>query len=101
MVPERDRVWRPCGDYRQLINATTLDPGSLYPLPFLFADLGDILVVSASVEEHLFHLRTLFERLGQQGLIVNHVKCHFGVASIGFLGHRLKKTPLLSRCRRF
>lgn len=52
------------------------------------------------LDEHLSHLRTLFKRLIQQGLIVNPAKCQFDVASIDFLGHRLTNkgaVPLLSK----
>jgi len=47
----------------------------LWDLPFLFVYLDDILVASTSKVEHLFHLRTLFERLSQHGLIVDPAKC--------------------------
>ena len=43
----------------------------LRELPFLFVYLDDILVVSTSKSQHLAHLRTLFERLSQHGVIVN------------------------------
>ena len=50
----------------------------LRDMPFLFVDLDDILVASASADDHLMHLRQLFGRLSEHGLIVNPAKCEFG-----------------------
>ena len=61
----------------------------LRDLPFLFVYLDDILVASAGAEEHLSHLRLLFERLSEHGLITNPAKCQFGLSSITFLGHHV------------
>ncbi|KAK7895342.1 hypothetical protein WMY93_020667 [Mugilogobius chulae] len=47
----------------------------------------DILVASATAGEHMSHLRQLFERLSEHGLIVNPAKCQFGLSDIEFLGH--------------
>jgi len=72
----------------------------LRDLPFLFVYLDDILVASTSKSQHLSHLRTLFERLNQHGLIVNPAKCQFGLSTIDFLGHRVTKdgaVPLPSK----
>ena len=72
----------------------------LRDLPFLFVYLDDILIASASTAEHMKHLRTLFERLSQHGLIVNPAKCQFGRIAIDFLGHRITKegaVPLPSK----
>ncbi|KAG1936440.1 interleukin-1 receptor accessory protein-like 1-A [Pimephales promelas] len=72
----------------------------LRDLPFLFVYLDDILVASTSKSQHLAHLRTLFERLSQHGLIVNPAKCQFGLSTIDFLGHRVTKdgaVPLPSK----
>ena len=60
-------------------------------MPFLFIYLDDILVASASAEEHTLHLRQLFERLSEHGLIVNPAKCQFGLSAIDFLGHRVSQ----------
>ncbi|XP_034076551.1 uncharacterized protein LOC117549069 [Gymnodraco acuticeps] len=76
----------------------------LRDLPFVFVYLDDILVASASVEEHLSHLRALFARLSQHGLIINPAKCQFGVFDIDFLGHRVTKggvAPLPAKGREF
>lgn len=61
----------------------------LRDLDFLFVYLDDILVASISRSEHLAHLRLLFTRLSQHGLIINPTKCQFGLAAIDFLGHRI------------
>ncbi|KAK7877068.1 hypothetical protein WMY93_032223 [Mugilogobius chulae] len=54
----------------------------LRDMPFLFVYLDDILVASSSVEEHMTHLRQLFQRLSDHGLIVNPTKCQFGLPVI-------------------
>lgn len=59
----------------------------LWGLSFLFVYLDDILVASASAEEHLSHLHQLFGQLDEHGLIVNPAKCQFGLLAIDFLGH--------------
>ena len=61
----------------------------LRDMPFLFVYLDDILVASASADDHLTHLRQLFGRLSEHGLIVNTAKCEFGRSSITFLGHHV------------
>lgn len=58
---------------------------TLQGLSFLFVYLGDILVASA--EEHLSHLQQFFEWLDEHGLIVNPVKCQYGLLDIDCLGH--------------
>ncbi|KAJ8392317.1 hypothetical protein AAFF_G00076810 [Aldrovandia affinis] len=56
---------------------------------FLFVYLDDILIASVSREQHLTHLRFLFDRLSQHGLIINPAKCQFGLSTLDFLGHRI------------
>ena len=58
-------------------------------LPFVFIYLDDILVASGSQAEHVKHLRLLFVRHHQHGLVINPAKCQFGLRSISFLGHRV------------
>ena len=53
-------------------------------LDFVFVYLDDILVASRSYEEHLQHLRALFRRLADQGLVINPAKCEFGKAEENF-----------------
>ncbi|KAM9310038.1 uncharacterized protein KZ484_025989 [Pholidichthys leucotaenia] len=57
----------------------------LHNLPFVFVYLDDILVASASEDEHVTHLRTVFQRLEEHGLIINPAKCQFGVTGTAFI----------------
>ena len=54
--------------------------------PLLF---DDVLVVSPNAEEHEEHLRTVFQRLSEHGIIINPDKCEFGVPQLNFLGHKV------------
>ena len=56
-------------------------------LSFVFIYLDDILIFSQSQEEHEAHLRQLFGRLQEHGLVISLSKCQFGVNEIDFLGH--------------
>jgi len=54
-------------------------------LDFCYAYIDDILVASKSEEEHLQHLRILFNRLQEYGVVINPMKCIFGQSEIKFL----------------
>lgn len=54
--------------------------------------LDDIIIYSKNMEEHLYHLRLVFERLQQNQLSCAIDKCRFGVSDLPFLGHRLTRT---------
>ena len=56
-------------------------------LDFVYNDIDDILVASASPEEHVPHLRLLFERFQKYQVRINPGKCVFGASSLTFLGH--------------
>ncbi|KAA8911813.1 hypothetical protein TRICI_003697 [Trichomonascus ciferrii] len=59
-------------------------------LPFGLGDvLDNILVFSESKEKHEEHLREVFCRLVDHGLIVNLEKCEFEKTSLDFLGHHV------------
>lgn len=58
----------------------------LRDLKFCYAYIDDILVASSSIEEHEDHLRILFERLQQYGVVINPAKCVFGQPEVEFLG---------------
>ena len=56
---------------------------------FCYAYMDDLLIASATAEEHLQHLRLVFERLSEHGVVINPHKCLFGVDTLSFLGHRI------------
>ena len=56
-------------------------------LPFTTTYLDNVLVHSASMQEHAEHLRLVFERLASAGLTLRGKKCHTGMAKVNYLGH--------------
>ena len=58
-------------------------------LPFCFAYVDDVLVVSQSLEEHEQHLRPLFDRFKQNDVALHKEKCEFAVTKITFLDHNI------------
>jgi hypothetical protein len=56
-------------------------------LEFYYAYIDYILIAALSQEEHLNHLRTLFQRLEKYGVVVNLGKCVFGQPEMKFLGY--------------
>ena len=58
-------------------------------LTFVYCYLDDLRVASRSPEEHVQHLRILFQRLQEFGLVINLEKCSFHVSEIEFLGHHM------------
>ena len=51
--------------------------------------ISTTLIASSNPEEHLLHLRIVFERLQAHGIVVNPNKCLFGVPELDFLGHHI------------
>ena len=60
-------------------------------LTFVYAYIDDLLIASDTPEEHAEHLRTLFTRLSEYGVVINPSKCVFGVDNLNFLGHHVDK----------
>ena len=58
-------------------------------LSFCYAYIDDVLIASSTAAEHKQHLRLVFQRFREYGVIVNPSKCEFGVAELTFLGHTL------------
>ena len=54
---------------------------------FVSAYIDDILVFSATIEEHLEHLRRVLKRLKEVGLKLKPVKCRFASKEVEYLGH--------------
>ena len=74
-----------------------LFPGSracLHGIPFSYTYIDDLLVASTTSEEHLRHLRTVFERLTEYGIVINPNKCLFDVSELDFLGHHINRNGI-------
>jgi hypothetical protein len=65
-----------------------------------FAYLDDVLVASRTAAEHLEHLRDIFRRFSNAGLVLNAEKCLYAVREVDFLGHHVAAaviSPLSTR----
>ena len=58
-------------------------------LDFVFVYLDDLLVTSPDHRTHKKHLRILFARLAEYGIIIGPEKCQFGTTELSFLGHHV------------
>ena len=65
--------------------------GVLKDLPFAMAYLDDIIIYSSTPEEHLEHIRTVFEKLCDAKLSMKLSKCHFFAKEIQYLRYILGK----------
>ena len=63
--------------------------GVLRDLPFAMAYLDNIIIYSPTPEEHLQHIKTVFEKLHHAKLSMKLSKCHFFTKEIQYLGHIL------------
>jgi len=62
---------------------------------FVVVYIDDILIYSSSLEEHVEHLRKVFQRLRENKLYAKLEKCEFGVTEVDFLGHRIIQEGLM------
>ena len=58
-------------------------------LDSVYVYIDDILIASTNALEHEVHLRLLFDRFRQYGVVINPAKSVFGVSSLEFLGHKV------------
>jgi hypothetical protein len=63
-------------------------------LQYCFVYMDDVLVASTSPEQHVAHLREVFGRLQQQGLVLNSDKCSFGQSELDYLGHHISASGI-------
>ncbi len=61
------------------------------------AYIDDVIVYSDTWNDHVRHLRALFERLVQANLVINLKKCQFAKATVTCLGHIVGKGQVLPR----
>ncbi|KAF0701453.1 hypothetical protein As57867_008033, partial [Aphanomyces stellatus] len=62
--------------------------------PFIKVYMDDLCICSRSMEEHVVHLRVVFELFREQKLYARKSKCEFGVSEVRFLGHVISKDGL-------
>ncbi|XP_043064323.1 uncharacterized protein LOC122320261 [Drosophila ficusphila] len=62
--------------------------------PHAFAYLDDIIVVGATLSEHVRNLREVFRRLREANLRLNRDKCQFFQRSIKYLGHVISEAGI-------
>ena len=67
--------------FQQLVNEV------LHGLPFAFGYIDDILIFSATPEQHIDHLRAVFERFRRADLKLSWDKCSFLKRHVQYLGH--------------
>ena len=79
----------PFGLAQALAYFQELMTGVLKDLPFSMAYLDDIITYSSTPEEHLEHIKTVFEKLPHLKLSMKLSKCHFFSKEIQYLGHIL------------
>ncbi len=66
----------------------------LQGLDFVYVYIDDVLVASHNQEQHLNHLKEVFTRFQQFGIIINPQKCLLSVPELQFLGHQVNSGPL-------
>ena len=62
---------------------------ALAKAPHCESYVDDIIVFSTTIEDHIVHLRAVFECLSTAGLQLRRNKCYFGFSLLEFLGHRI------------
>ncbi|GJY64927.1 putative nucleotidyltransferase, ribonuclease H [Tanacetum coccineum] len=110
-IAERDEAKTTCvtryGSYEFLVVpfGLTNAPATFYTLmnklfhpfldKFLVVYLDDIVVYSHTLEEHVLHLKQVFQVLRDNELYVKLEKCSFSQDEIEFLGHKIKDRELM------
>lgn len=61
-------------------------------LDFIYCYLDDFLVFSKDESQHEHHLRQIFTRLRDYGMVINATKCVFGAPEVTFLGYRISES---------
>ena len=68
--------------------------GILKDFSFVIAYLDDIIIFSKTPQEHISHIRKVFERLRSAKLSMKMSKCNFFLKEIQYLGHILSATGI-------
>src|SRR6266542_3399266 len=76
--------------FQRLINKVLRE----YIDEFVIVYIDDLLIYSKTFEEHLEHIRKVFEKLREANLMVKLKKCKFCMPNVEFLGHIIGKDEL-------
>jgi hypothetical protein len=77
--------------FMYLMNSVFMD----YLYKFVVVFIDDILIYSQSEEDHVDHLRKMFQRLREHQLYAKLSKCQFWIHEVLFLGHIIKRDELV------
>lgn len=77
--------------FQRLMNKVTAG------LDYVVTYIDDVVVHSSSWSSHVEHIRQLFQRLGEAGLVVNLPKCEIGEGQVTYLGHRVGQGAVMPR----
>ncbi|GFW05371.1 retrovirus-related Pol polyprotein from transposon opus [Trichonephila clavipes] len=58
-------------------------------LPYCFVYIDDILIASSNLNEHIIHLKEIFRRLTENGLVLKISKSILAKPEVDFLGHHV------------
>ena len=84
----------PFGLVQAPANFQELMTSILKDLNFAIAYLDDIIIFSKTPQEHLSHIRMVFEKLKSAKLSMKRSKCNFFSKEIQYLGHILSATGI-------
>ena len=87
----------PFGLAQALAYFQELMTGILKDFNFAIAYLGNIIIFSKTLQEHLSHIRQVFEKLQSAKLSMKMSKCNFFSKEIQYLGHILSATEIQSK----
>ncbi|GFW35243.1 retrovirus-related Pol polyprotein from transposon 297 [Trichonephila clavipes] len=83
LVEAQGKEARPCIDYRSQLMANLLRNCEDFAVPYL----DDIAIFSLAWDDHLKHLKDVFDRLRSAKLHIKPSKCQFAQAYVKYLGH--------------
>lgn len=63
-------------------------------LDFCFAYLDDFLIFSPDEKTHETHVRQIFTRMKEYGMLINTAKCVFGASEVTFLGYTINTSGI-------
>ena len=89
-----DSVKVPFGLAREPAYFQELMTGILKDFNFAIAYLDDIIIFSKTLQEHLSHIRKVFEKLWSAKLAMKMSECNFFSKEIQYLGHILSATDI-------